>query len=478
MRRVPHKRQFTTTIPNVPTGIDLTGSQILASTAPVDSVSLLLGTAAGPDATTPPIATNALTTTPPLSSPSTSESSATSSSSTSSSISLGAVIGICVGVFAGLSAVLVLIFCMGSRRRLEKQARMKQSENDVGRRKSGREMWVKMEDKGSDEKYEKYAMKRTTQISTVPSSTVGSPTTVERSITVKSVKSTRTFKSLGYGAGLGLSNTFKTPEMPPQLEFTDSDIGTGHGFTRTAMPPFARVQEAAVSWDGETIAEGDSYLSLKRESDQPQFAHVNSPMGSSIVVSHQTPPAVETSLHKWEEAEVVSPEGAEDAYGGVEESQHQPRKSEETIHGAARLVTQSSRDPFLDSNPFEDPSTSHSNPPPPSSATTDSFFSVNSKLSERSDAFGKAAAVVNHHARMDSNEHAMASLIAALDISPQEAQERLSAAVLPTPRVSTASAASFGVQSFESRTSEATDVARYGRFPLPPTDIELHNEAP
>lgn len=67
----------------------------------------------------------------------------------------------------------------------------------------------------------------------------------------------------------------------------------------------------------------------------------------------------------------------------------------------------------------------------------------------------------------------MASLIAALDITPEQAQERLSAAGLTTPRASVASSLSFGMQSLGSQVSEMSDAEtideeNYRRFPLPP----------
>ncbi|KAI5119972.1 hypothetical protein M0805_004351 [Coniferiporia weirii] len=482
--RALHKRQVST-VPSVPTANGFGGALTLATpTDGVVSTALLAsGSPTGLDS-------NVLTTSVPVVSPtvgsatssgSAAGSSATTASASSSSISLGAVIGICVGVFVALSAVLLLIYCMGSRRRSEKRAAAKRHGDEAERRKSGRELWVKMEDKDNDEKYEKYAMKHTTQVS-IPAA-AGVPTTVERSITVKSAKSTKTFKSVGYGAGLGLSETFKTPELPPQLEFTDSDIGTGRGFEQPVVPPYARTQGAPISWDGETVAEGSSYLSLKRESGSVNFGHVNSPMSSSMVVSYQTPPAVETSLHQWEEAEVVSPDGAEDAYGGVEDAQHQDasRMSQETIKGP---ITQrgASRNPFLDQNPFDDvAATVLSQPAPPSagSGSSASFFSAETDLTMRSDAFAAAEATVAQHERADSNEHALASLIAALNISPQEARERLSAAVMPTPRTSGMSFIAPSFNTIESSTSEADTVVldgeSYRRFPLPPTDIELHN---
>lgn len=341
---------------------------------------------------------------------------------------------------------------------------------DADRRKSGREAWVKMSD-DKNEKPDAYAMKRTTQVSVAPSSTIvpQSPITIERSMTVKSAKSTKTFKSLGYGAGLGFSHTFKTAEAPPQLEFTDSSMGDG------IVHPFARTQ-APVSWDSRTVAEGESYLSLKRDSDQVHFG-LDSPV-SSLAISHPTPPAVETNLHQWEKAEVVSPgvTTPQDAYGGVVEDDWKSSHSHSTIRKAS-----SSRNPFTDmtENPFHDPSPSHAvvyypqpnNAPSAASSSQASYFPVQTELTPRAQQFSNAEHEVAHqHERNESNERAMASLIAALDITPEQAQERLSAAAFPTPRASAASSLSFGMHSKISEVSESEtiDEENYRRFPLPP----------
>ncbi|KAH8112624.1 hypothetical protein DFH11DRAFT_1605999 [Phellopilus nigrolimitatus] len=495
---IAHKRQATS-IPNVPTLSGVTGAATLDSSGNIDTSSLLADNTAtvsdlGTHITSFVSSTAPSTTaTPPPSS-----SSAGHSSASSNSIPIGSVIGICVGVFAALCAVLLLVLWMGSRQRLEKRAHAKRSaagarngQQEEDRRKSGRELWVRMEDNGG----EKFAMKRTTQISTVPSSVEGStPTAVARSITVKSSKSNKTFKSLGYGAGLGLSNTFKTPELPPQLEFTDLDIGSGRGFGHSPPPaPFMR-EHVPVSWDGETIAEGDSYLSLKHGSAANTVSVMSTP---SMVPSFQTPPAVETKLHQWEAAEVVSPDGAEDAYGGVEQEPAQPRHpyaaraSDETIRKPTVSSGAQHPNPFLDQNPFDDAASVLAQPVPPSagSSSSASFYSTHSAYTIRPHEEDAAPPALGSgtlhpgHQREESNvDHAMASLIAALNISPEEARSRLSAAVLPTPRVSAVSAVSglSGLSTYTSQTASevdafALDDERYRRFPLPPTDIEHHS---
>lgn len=476
MKRL-HRRQ-TTGIPDVPTGfsatVQLASSSVVNTGLIADNSATETGDANGVAITS---------TTVPSTTPS---STSATGSVDSSSIPLGAVIGICVGVFLGLAILILLVFIM-FRCRSRKDG---QDTRSSQRKNNGR--WVKMNDEDGDASYEKYSMKARSAPGSSPTTTGGS--TIQRSITVKSAKSAKTFKT-----GLGFSDAFKTPEVPPQLEFTDGDLGSGRVHTEEidTLPPlstvaaFSRVNAPTISWDGDTV-----------RADSGQFAeyhmangNVESPM-SSMVGCFQTPPAVETSLHQWEQAEVVSPDGADDAYGGVESENRNPftrSDQESSLHTQPQLDTQSITTTGSMRNPFEDNiPTSRAAATPVSlgaetmSSDSASFFSTHTDLTVRLGAFN----AIEHlrpsepqfiqHERSESSEHAMASLIAALNISPEEARERLSAAVLPTPRASAASALSFGAPSAVTNESnysesETLDEAGYRRFPLPPTDIEHHS---
>jgi hypothetical protein len=369
---------------------------------------------------------------------------------------------------------------------------------------------------------EKYAMKQQASSPSVKSSGGA----VERSITVRSAKSGKTFKSLGWGTTLGLDQTFKTNEQAPQLEFTDSDMGTGQGFTRTAslaadgitvekaktvMVPrpsvevhFGRVDEPPISWDGSTAADAASYLSLERQGNMvhhPFAVNLPSPMSpsQSMVVSYQTPPAVETQTPAWESAEVISPDGVEDVYGGVEtytSLNHtgdtridHPFANSAAYISASRTSNDSirkdgnltSRNPFADQiyNPFahEDDNASQHPPKSTGSGSPTSFFTTETTLPSHSNAFATAESTgtVAHHERVESNERAIASLIAALDISHEEARERLSAAALPTPRASDMSGLSYATETGEAGSEYSQPAEREsvgtGRFPMPPMDM-------
>lgn len=388
---------------------------------------------------------------------------AVSESASKSSISVGTVIGISVGVFAALAFALFLMFRLSANtRKLRALAQKKRrstladgrnSRQDMERRKSGREMWVKMDEPEQKEKVSKPKA--------APKSLYGDDATtvrgddeadaktyVERSVTVKSAKSTKTFKSIGYGVGLGLSNTFRSNEPPPQLEFTDHDMGSGAGFSRSAAP-FARGTNPE-SWDGSTIAD-DSFLSLKHAS--AAYGVVSGNISPSIVQTHQTPPAVESKTHRWEEAEVVSPGGSE-LYDSSKPKHPYATASPVVI----REPSIKASNPFLDQNPFEDTPQLAYMETPGAESTFASSASVYSDYG--SPPFSASDVQVDHQ------QSALASLIAALNITPEEAKKRLSLAQTTPPH----SAVSYG-----SKYSEASGVSGIDKFPMPPPLPQNHH---
>lgn len=383
---------------------------------------------------------------------------ASTSSAAKSSIPIGTVIGICVGVFAALAFALFLMARLSANtRKLRAIAQKKRrstvvdgrnSRQDIERRKSGREMWVKMDD--AEVQKEKFTKAKATPMSmhgndemTVrgEDDEADAKTYVERSVTVKSAKSTKTFKSIGYGVGLGLTNTFRSNEPPPRLEFTDDDMGTGAGFSRNTAP-FARGTNPD-SWDGSTIAD-DSFLSLKHAS--AAYGVVSGNISPSIVQTHQTPPAIESSMHRWEEAEVVSPDGSE-MYDSSKPKHPYAIASPVIVRDPS---TKASSNPFLDQNPFEDNPNSAFLKTPGAESTFAS--SVSSYSDYGSPPFSASDIQVGRQ------ESALASLIAALNISPEEAKKRLSLAQTTPPH---------SAVSYASKYSDASGTSGID-FPMPP----------
>lgn len=352
---------------------------------------------------------------------------ATTSGATSSSknIPIGTVVGICVGVFAVLCVLLLIVLWLGrrSRRRAHgkkrKWASLAESKNvqsNAERRKSGREFWTKM-DGGNADSFEKFAMSQRSPDNTGAGSGGGG---VTRSTTMKSTKSSKTTRSL-YGGGLGFANTFNTPELPPQLEFTDQDMGKGHG---VAIPrvkaPFTREHDP-VSWDGETIA-NTSFLSLK--SDNRIDGVESGAVSPSMVVSRQTPTAIELERPQWEAAELVSPVGETGEKGQLQPSNRQ------------------SKNPFLNpafNNPFVDKAHGSSL----SLVSSQSVYSTPSATdSER------------------ENSRTMQNLLAALNFGLDG-----------TSTMNTATAArQSNLSSYSDGLSD-----NFSKFPLPPSHVDRHH---
>lgn len=188
-------------------------------------------------------------------------------------------------------------------------------------------------------------------------------------------------------------------------------------------------------------------------------------MSPSIVVTKQTPQATEHAVHQhqWEEAELVSPDVDGDAYGGYEE-----QRPEET-HADASSSAQS-KNPFKSRNPFAD---AHAAPAPSSHLQSHTTFMEPPTPS----APNTPAADIERDGR------AMQSLLAALNISADDATERLAAASQSTPTATLASRQSGrSFMTYSSKYSDAPegeeDIANFGTFPLPPTDMVHHDRAP
>lgn len=191
-----------------------------------------------------------------------------------------------------------------------------------------------------------------------------------------------------------------------------------------------------ISWDGETLG-NESFLSLRSP------AVSTGAMSPTLDMAIPTPPAITSELHKWESAEVMHFEGestkAEHDHTNPFADDATPRKSISNPFFNA----QSPKGQSLDKgkrrapNPFDDE-------PEPKVARhipTDSVVSAD----------GSAY----------SSERALQSLIAVLDVSPEEVHERLRVASLQASYISANSTyTAEGDGEEEDVTSSA--------FPLPP----------
>ncbi|TDL20841.1 hypothetical protein BD410DRAFT_359633 [Rickenella mellea] len=444
-----HKRQGGDQLSTAPVVGGFSGTAVIAPLSSATSLAVNPDAqTGGPTISGPPLAVSSTPVVTISSSVSTTPTDSPTNAATTgkSTIATGTVVGACLGVFLALSAILFLALRWSRRSRIlashnhnrrnggkgglspiSPSSENRNMRNEFERRKSGREAWVKMEDGpssgglggvGAGGKGEKFAMAETDYANTragggggggtsIPLKTVDDDTrSVARSVTVRTHK---THKS--YGPGLGLAQTFAPTDLghghstshanyynynrdnngdadspgPPQLEFTDTEIGKPRlQFTREQDP---------ISWGGETVAANDgehdgSFLSLRTsavELNQRESASDvgpasglqsglsfsllgpgglpglglggfgasggigggagggmgagETPRGSgalspTMVVSRQTPQATSSVLysHQWETAEVVTPDGVADGVdGGVEPTYHHHRR--EPSHG-------------------------------------------------------------------------------------------------------------------------------------------------
>ncbi|KAH7915629.1 hypothetical protein BJ138DRAFT_1141325 [Hygrophoropsis aurantiaca] len=409
---------------------NLQGSMTVANAAPTESALL-----ANPDAASSsvsfsiPALAQSIPSNPSPSNngpnPPASSSQPAQSSASNNSIATSTVVGACVGAFLALVLAITLAIWYNKRssksssRKAHADSPISQMRNAAGnqsRRQSHLEPWARF-DNGGEDVWEGMGQMRQ-RPSSGPMEKLGamfhrtpSTTSAEKSSDGHGRESIGTMQHFAkYHPGLAAEMAHEPTPPPPIRRFAG----------RIEVGP-------AVSWDGETVG-GESFLSL-----QSRLSGTMSP----IIMAKSTPPATASEPHKWESAEVmhVDEDTGVDDSGFVE-----------------------TRNPFADgpvkakgSNPFfnaqEKPRTA-TNP----FADAYSTKTIPKSFTERTESTFSGS----------SNERAMQSLLAALETSPEDVNERLRVASMQS--------------SFYSRTStimsgDEEDIASVTAFPLPPTQV-------
>jgi hypothetical protein len=188
-----------------------------------------------------------------------------------------------------------------------------------------------------------------------------------------------------------------------------------------------------ISWDGETVHEDDTFMSL-RQGRFDSLTGGSESLSPTMVKVNNTPTATCSEPHRWESAEVMHYDEAE--FGDSQQVQ----------------------------NPFSDVASENRK------STHNPFFNAQNKVEAArlrpSNPFTDSARVprtITHTTEgqldsMYSADRALQSLIAALDISPEDAEQRLRIASMQSTHVSVISTGS----------GDDTSVAE---FPLPPTRV-------
>jgi len=381
---------------------------------------------------------------PPAETSSSSDSSLEAASAASKPLPLPTVIGSCIGAFVG--AVALIVFGLWIYRRYLKSLAAKAAaqprtpngassnsrniRGDKQRRQSRLEPWNKLED-GDDKWEDMYQTKE-----------VGNVAPMEKLTMFKkkspSMRTAYTQKSDG--------------DEPPQLQFShpfaqsfaanlDSDIVEKD--VAIPRPYLGRSETVATSWDGETVKD-QSYISFHSD---PVRGGAMSP---SLTMAIPTPPATASEPHRWESAEVYHYEGqtAEvvDPDREKRESMNNPffnnqdyapqsRRSRSNSSSQPRQHSKKGKEREIYPDPFDDEIDQ---------------FPTQPKFMHHvgTPSLGSTA----------SNERAIQSLIAALDVPEEEVQKRL--------RVESVDPSINSLLSAYGNMADEDDVTK--DFPLPP----------
>ncbi|KAF5371847.1 hypothetical protein D9615_009546 [Tricholomella constricta] len=399
--------------------------------------------------TTTPVTTVKAT---PTATPESSTPTPSVASAASSPIPMSTVVGACVGALIGAVALILLGLWFYRRysRSLKQHARSRRAlgtarniGGDQSRRRSHLEPWNKLED--GDDKWEgMYQAKEVDNVAPMEKLTMFKKTPSVRTAYTHRSDEPVTFDShpfAQYHPNLAqeLASNDKAPELPIARQFLGR-VDTG----------------PAISWDGETVGDS-SYLSIRSN------RLTSGAMSPTLNMAIPTPPATSSPLHRWESAEVLEYEDPDfnNPFGAGSErrkSSHNPffnahsispsksgtrSRSNSTRKADAQLSkVDKGKGRAADDDPF-----------------SDNFSSIPRPFVTSHTASGSLSSV-------SSNDRALQSLIAALDVSEEEVQERLRVASMQPSFISATSVYTSG--------GEEEDVT--GSFPLPPSTDGGHRE--
>jgi hypothetical protein len=197
--------------------------------------------------------------------------------------------------------------------------------------------------------------------------------------------------------------------------------------TVTPMRPNMTRQNSngPISWDGETIHEDDTFVSLRSKRFDSHLTNANEALSPAMVRVVNTPIATSSEPHYWESAEVMH-------YDEVDNQEVQNPFSDVPLE-----TRKNAGNPFFNAQGQVDVLKPRSSNP-----FTDSARVSRVTVEEPLDSIYSA-------------DRALQSLIAALDVSPEEIEQRLRIASMQSTHASIISTAS--------------DYASVVEFPLPPT---------
>ncbi|KAK7454634.1 hypothetical protein VKT23_011387 [Stygiomarasmius scandens] len=363
------------------------------------------GTTDGPAAFVPPsVSTPRIT---PTSSNAPVQSDSTSSSKTSSNeIPMGTVIGACVGAFVG--AVVIISIGIWLYRRSDAKHR-KRSPSRSARRKS--DTWNRLGD--DEDKWE--GMNKTREVSSGTTIAAGVDTAAEP------MEKLTMFKKSSPSIRTAYTTQTHTDEAPTNFNFDHPfaqyhpnlarELASTHETEQPTVKPFTNRAEAVPSWDGGDASVGGSFLSLRSN-------RLSGTMSPTFDMAIPTPPLTSSDPHRWESAEVINFEGQSAEI--VDPSNEASNSNNPFLHDT-EIRRKSANNPFFGAQSDQRrPSVSKSKGRDitPGSVTTPPLESKN-PFSDDHDTETRTHTAVNSVSSSASNDRAIQSLLAALEVAPE-----------------------------------------------------------
>ncbi len=433
------------TAPNL-SSLSVSGAVTIADTAPTGSV-LVDPNAPHLTVTPPPLATSLTllsTVSPPSSTPSPTASASTASSG--SQLALGTVIAVSIGAFGGLGLLLYASWWWFSRSTSKARIRarngstadLRNARGEVDKRRIRGRSWNRL---GDEEDTWKGGMPSPERKQSQAEIDEKNFPMFKKTPSMRTVRTAKELEAHGF-------------DLPP-FDFTNYHPKLAEELSlQEPQKPFSR-QESGISWDGETVGD-DSFISLRSGGVD------SGTMSPTIELAKMTSPATHNAIHTWHSAEVVTvdevdepPYSTANPFFNAQEisraTSKRNRSRSNSRSGRSRATSVSSRTSHAPShvtNPFAD---------------SEEVAIPTFRAHVQSDSIGSTSSGGNGFA----SEHAMKSLIAALDLTQEEVEERLRVASMQPSTISRYS----GISHITGMTEEEdlSTLSTLRTFPIPPT---------
>ncbi|KAI0784235.1 hypothetical protein C8Q75DRAFT_401970 [Abortiporus biennis] len=380
--------------------------------------------------------------------PSESATEASSGSLHRSDLPIGTVIGAIIGAFGGL-ALIILIFLWYLKRPVKRSRNARMAADQ--RRDRGRSWNMLGDNKDNVEGGQ----------GSSPSQREMDEKNFPMFKKTNSIRTTRTARALEeHGIDL------------PPFEFSKYHPTLAEELSLQApSKPFTERQDSGVSWGDNDTVKDDSFLSLR------SVRMDSGTMSPTLHAGKATPVATVNAIHRWESAEVLTMDGDTDSHSNqnpfADATEESPRSTTNPFFGGGADVYRSTSRARSRSNSR---SSRHSRNA--SRASRGASVARSQVVSEVPSIYppdivyptpvpfvpthqaGDSIASGSSGGAFAANEHAMKSLIAALDLTQEEVEERLRVASMQGSTLSRMS----GVSQYD----DESDIGTIRGFPIPP----------